>query len=124
MIPNSICSRHYCLKAKSRFVVCTQHGALGAQDGIHGNKNFTVGKISEREAAWCNTVVSDGAPLIEVMKSFRPTVLLGMTATAGVFTEELVRTMAAQCTFPVIMPMSNPTAKAECTAAQGMLQHM
>ena len=111
-------------QAKSRFVVCTQHGALGAKDGINGNKNFTIGKISEREEAWCNPVVSDGASLIDVMKSFKPTVLLGMTATAGVFTEDLVRTMAAQCTYPVIMPMSNPTANAECTAAQGMLRYI
>jgi malate dehydrogenase (oxaloacetate-decarboxylating)(NADP+) len=53
------------------------------------------------------------------MKAFKPTVLMGMTATAGVFTEELVRAMASQCDRPIIMPMSNPTAKAECTAAQG-----
>lgn len=56
---------------------------------------------------------------MEVMKSFKPTVLMGMTATAGVFTEELIRAMASQCDRPIIMPMSNPTAKAECTAAQG-----
>lgn len=30
-------------QAKKRFVVCTQHGALGARDGKHGDTNFTVG---------------------------------------------------------------------------------
>ena len=53
------------------------------------------------------------------MKTFKPTVLMGMTAKAGVFTEELIRTMGQQCDSPIIMPMSNPTANAECTAAQG-----
>jgi malate dehydrogenase (oxaloacetate-decarboxylating) len=63
--------------------------------------------------------VSDGTSLLEVMKSFQPTVLMGMTAKSGVFTEELIRTMGQQCSSPIIMPMSNPTANAECTAAQG-----
>ena len=53
------------------------------------------------------------------MKTFQPTVLMGMTAKSGVFTEELIRTMGQQCGSPIIMPMSNPTANAECTAAQG-----
>jgi malate dehydrogenase (oxaloacetate-decarboxylating)(NADP+) len=52
------------------------------------------------------------------MKTFKPTVLLGMTAHSGVFTEELVRTMSAQCERPIIMPMSNPTSNAECTAEE------
>ena len=114
---SSLSSSYY--QAKSRFVVCTQHGALGRKDGTYGDKNFTEGNITDREAAWCHSGVSDGTPLVEVMKSFKPTVLMGMTATAGVFTEELVRAMASQCDRPIIMPMSNPTAKAECTAAQG-----
>jgi hypothetical protein len=54
-------------QAKSRFVVCTQHGALGRKDGTYGDKNFTVGNISDREAAWCNPVISDGTPLVEVL---------------------------------------------------------
>ena len=106
-------------QAKSKFVVCTEHGALGQKDGVRGDKNFLAANISDRERAWCNPTVSDGSTLLEVMKSFKPTVIMGMTARSGVFSEELIRTMASQCENPIIMPMSNPTANAECTAAEG-----
>lgn len=42
-----------------------------------------------------------------------------MTAHSGVFNETLIRTMSAQCKRPIIMPMSNPTSSAECTAKEG-----
>jgi len=59
-----------------------------------------------------------GMSLIEVVKKYEPTVLLGVTAVGGLFTEELIREMGAHCERPVIFPLSNPTTKAECTAEQ------
>lgn len=44
--------------------------------------------------------------------------LLGMTAVGGLFTEDLIREMKANCDKPIIFPLSNPTIKAECTAEQ------
>jgi len=105
-------------EAVSRFVVCTEHGTLGRRDGSQGDKNFKAGIVSEREAIWCNSAVADGTSILDAMKTFKPTVLLGMTAHSGVFTEELVRTMSSQCDRPIIMPMSNPTSNAECTAEE------
>lgn len=59
-------------------------------------------------------------PLLEVCKAVKPTILLGVSGVPGVFTEEIVKITAAACERPVIMPMSNPTVKAECTLAQVM----
>jgi malate dehydrogenase (oxaloacetate-decarboxylating)(NADP+) len=56
--------------------------------------------------------------LAEVIRRVRPTILIGVCGQAGAFTEEAVRAMHQQCPQPVIFPLSNPTAKAECTAAQ------
>ncbi|MHC4408564.1 MAG: NAD-dependent malic enzyme [Planctomycetota bacterium] len=53
--------------------------------------------------------------LFGVVREFKPTVLLGMSGQPGSFTEEIVRTMAAACDRPVIMPLSNPTSKTEAT---------
>jgi malate dehydrogenase (oxaloacetate-decarboxylating)(NADP+) len=59
-----------------------------------------------------------GMPLIDVIKKYEPTILLGVTAVGGLFTEEIIREMAARCQRPIIFPLSNPTTKAECTAEQ------
>jgi len=102
----------------TKFVVCTSMGALGAQDGKHGDPNHKRG-LSDDRVPWVNNVVSDGASMLEVAKEFKPTCLLGLAAQdAGLFDEELVRTVAAQVDRPIVMPMSNPTSKSECTPEQ------
>ncbi len=57
-------------------------------------------------------------PLYEVIKKYKPTMLLGMTGAGGLFTEAIVSEMAKHCERPVIFPLSNPTIKAECSAEQ------
>ncbi len=51
--------------------------------------------------------------LEKVVKAFRATVLIGTSGQPGCFTEEVVRSMAANTDMPVILPMSNPTTKCE-----------
>ncbi len=53
--------------------------------------------------------------LQETVERVRPTVLVGTTATAGTFPERLIRTMAASCDRPIVLPLSNPTNKTEAT---------
>lgn len=60
----------------------------------------------------------NGLSLMDVVKKHKPTILVGVTAVGGLFTEELVREMGACCERPIIFPLSNPTTKAECTAEQ------
>jgi malate dehydrogenase (oxaloacetate-decarboxylating)(NADP+) len=56
--------------------------------------------------------------LMDVVKTHKPTVLLGVTTVGGLFTEELVKEFASHCERPILFPLSNPTSKAECTAEQ------
>lgn len=108
-------------EAMHSFVICTSQGALGDDDNVHGSPNYKRG-VQEERLPWINKSVSDGASLLEVVKKTRPNVLLGLSAQPDVFTEEIVRTMAAQCkedgVRPIIMPMSNPTSMCECSAEQ------
>ena len=103
-------------EAMSRFVIATRKGAIGKPDGKHGNPNHTSTLLTPRELAWMNTGVSDGSSLLETIKTFRPHVILGLSGAGRIFTEEMIREMSSYCEHPIIMPMSNPTTRAECTA--------
>jgi malate dehydrogenase (oxaloacetate-decarboxylating)(NADP+) len=67
---------------------------------------------------------SDGA-LMRAVKLIKPTALIGVSAQAGIFNEAVVREFTALNAAPrpgspplLVFALSNPTSKAECTAAQ------
>lgn len=61
-----------------------------------------------------------------VIEYVKPTALIGLTATFGVFTESVVRALKVSVDAgglgrrPILFPLSNPLTKAECTFEQAM----
>jgi len=58
------------------------------------------------------------ATLLEIVKRVKPTILIGASGHAHTFSEDVIKTMQADCERPVIFALSNPTSKAECTARE------
>ncbi len=58
--------------------------------------------------------------LLNVVTNVQPTVLIGVSGTAGLFTEEVIRAMGAKCDRPIILPLSNPTSHTEVTPSNAI----
>jgi len=66
---------------------------------------------SESLAQW--DFDADWPSLQDVVSNASPTVLIGVSGKAGLFTQPIIQTMHAHCAQPIIMPLSNPTSQIE-----------
>ena len=55
---------------------------------------------------------------VAAIESIKPTTIIGVSTIGGAFTQKVVETMSQINERPVILALSNPTEKAECTAEQ------
>lgn len=58
--------------------------------------------------------------LLEAVRTFKPTALIGVSTIPSAFTREIVTAMAEINDRPMIFPLSNPTEKSECTFVEAM----
>ncbi len=61
--------------------------------------------------------VPGSGSLVDVVAGVKPQVLIGVSGQPGLFTTEVVEAMAAGVERPIIMPLSNPTPRAEAIPA-------
>ncbi|MDF3623407.1 NAD-dependent malic enzyme [Brytella acorum] len=94
-------------EARSRFYMIDKDGLLE-----QNNPALSTGQRRFAREDWKG---SRGADLAEVVRTVHPTVLVGACGVGGMFTEEIVRDMAAHCERPIVLPLSNPTSHAEAT---------
>lgn len=58
--------------------------------------------------------------LLEAVRQFKPTALIGVSTIASSFNQQIIEAMAEINDRPMIFPLSNPTDKAECTFQEAM----
>jgi len=107
-------------QARARIYAFNRYGLL--VEGGKGIREEQVPLVRKHEdvAGWKLSPASTetgGISLLDVVRNAHITVLVGVSAQAGVFTEEIVRTMARNTVRPVIFPLSNPTSRSEATPA-------
>ncbi len=110
-------------QARGRVYAFNRYGLLveGCQ-GIRPGQDRLLRKRVD-VAGWKLTgeAASGGAiSLLDLVRNVGITVLVGVSAQPGAFTEEIVREMASHTPHPVIFPLSNPTSKSEATPADLM----
>lgn len=92
--------------------------ALDSQGLLVDDQNFR--DEYKRDLAWPGKFAAkhgliEDRSLEALVAAYKPTVIIGTSGQPGTFHESLVRTMAAEVSQPVILPMSNPTANSEAT---------
>jgi len=73
--------------------------------------------LAEHKKAYAH----DHAPVSDFLgavKALKPTAIIGVGATPGMFTREVIEEMSRLNERPIVFALSNPTSKAECTAEQ------
>ena len=97
-------------EATSRFWTLGSRGLI-VEGGRMRDFQEPYARTAEEVADWER---EDGRlTLAETVKRVQPTMLIGSSAQAGAFTEDIIREMARHVEKPIIMALSNPTALAE-----------
>ncbi|MGF0239034.1 NAD-dependent malic enzyme [Rhodococcus sp. IEGM1300] len=98
-------------QARSRVYLLNSKGLLtDRQPGLYDFQQ-RLSHTSESLAQW--DFGGDWPSLHEVVSNAKPTVLIGVSGKAGLFTQQIIQTMHAHCAQPIIMPLSNPTSQIE-----------
>ncbi|MBS1170444.1 MAG: NAD-dependent malic enzyme, partial [Burkholderiaceae bacterium] len=71
----------------------------------HSNADLAGWKLDNPE--------SGKITLADTVRNVGPTVMVGVSAVAGTFTEAIIRDMASKVERPIVFPLSNPTEKVE-----------
>ena len=97
----------------ARRVLCLDSRGLILADraGLDGAKR-EVAADPALAAGWPRGARGEIA-LADVVRAFRPTVLVGASGQPGAFGETLVRDMLRGCPRPIVLALSNPTSKSE-----------
>ena len=100
-------------EAYKRFFMIDKQGLLfdDMEDLTPAQKPFAKKRADYKDAG-------DMTDLLNVVKTVKPTILVGTSTNPGAFTKEVVEAMCVNTERPVIFPISNPTKKMEATAEQ------
>jgi malate dehydrogenase (oxaloacetate-decarboxylating) len=105
-------------QARHQIYVLDRRGLLeDARDDLTGIKG-RLATPTAQTAAWETT--TSPASLLDVIANVRPSVLVGVSGSPGLFDEPAVREMAKHVERPIVLPLSNPTSFSEVLPADAI----
>src|SRR5581483_2245526 len=100
------------VEAARRFWCVDRQGLLtDDMGGVLRDDQALYARSSADVKAWKRDGAEGIISLAEVVRQVRPTMLIGTSAVAGAFTEAIVKEMAAHAEWPIIFPLSLPSAE-------------
>lgn len=95
-------------EANSKFWLLDREGLLTQQLASEG-------KVREFALEFIRKDWDGSGSLYDVVKTVKPTILIGCSTKAGAFTEDVIKAMKDGCDRPIVLPLSNPTRLVEVT---------
>lgn len=106
-------------EARKHFYLIDRDGLL--TDDMPGLFNFQKPFAQSKDSiAHWRSADKNKIDLTDIIENAHPTVLIGVSGQAGIFSEEIVRHMASHTERPIIFPLSNPTTRSEAVPADLM----
>jgi malate dehydrogenase (oxaloacetate-decarboxylating) len=100
-------------EATRRFYALDRDGLI-TDDRVAALRDFQVpyARPAGEADSWTRPQ-GKGITLADVVANSEPTMLIGTSTQSAAFSEQIVKQMASKVERPIIMPLSNPTSKAE-----------
>ncbi|MFQ3197918.1 MAG: malate dehydrogenase (oxaloacetate-decarboxylating) [Paraglaciecola sp.] len=103
-------------QARSQVFMVDRFGLVS--DDMQGLRDFQLrlAQPAKMYSGW--QTAGEYASLVEVVNNVKPSILVGVSGQAGLFTEQVIRDMKRHCDLPIIFPLSNPSRQVEATPEQ------
>lgn len=103
-------------QARSQVFMVDRFGLLS--QGMQGLRDFQQRLVQNLDAIQEWSFSGEFASLLDVVNCAKPDILIGVSGQAGLFTEQVIRSMKSHCAMPIIFPLSNPSRQVEATPEQ------
>ncbi len=98
-------------QARAHIFMIDRHGLL--TENTTGLRDFQQALVQRNDAIANWDFEGEFPSLLDVVREAKPTILIGVSGQAGLFTEEVVKTMHQGVARPIIFPLSNPSRHVE-----------
>ena len=98
-------------QARARIYMVDRFGLLTDDQTNLASFQLPLAQARSRLVEWEDR--QEGFSLLDVVCQAKPSVLVGVSGQPGLFSEAVIREMFRHCPQPIVMPLSNPTSRAE-----------